>query len=407
MIIPSIDLMNGRAVQLRNGKEEILTCLKDPVELAREFNRYGEVAVIDLDAALGTGDNLALIKDICRVADVRVGGGIRDYQRADTLLRAGADKLILGTMATPEFLKDLPAERIQVALDSIDGQVVDQGWQKSTGETVDQRAERLSPFCSGFLCTFVENEGCLSGLPLKKLQQLKKNLPGEITVAGGVRDTEDAVVASKMGLDVQVGMSLYRGDLDLAQGFADSLDFAKSPLIPTIVQDISGQVLMLAYNNRETLIQALETGTGTYWSRSRQETWVKGLTSGNTQKLTRARTDCDRDTILFTVEQRGNACHKDIYSCFGSHNFSLEYLFQFLNQRKLAAPAGSYTTKLLNNRKMLLGKIAEEAQEVMEFRDKENLTWELADLIYFLGVLAVDEGIDFKDILAQLGGRHR
>lgn len=407
MIIPSIDLMGGRAVQLRNGKEEILSCIKDPVALAKEFNRFGEVAVIDLDAALGKGDNLELIKQICRIADVRVGGGIRDYQRADSLLRAGADKLIIGTMATPEFLKDLPPARVQVALDSIGGEVVDQGWQKSTGETVLQRAERLSPYCSGFLCTFVENEGCLSGLPMDKLKIIKEQLPGELTVAGGVRNNDDAVAASRMGFDVQVGMALYQGNLDLASAFADSLDFDKSPLIPTIVQDQSGQILMVANNRRDTLIQALQSGIGTYWSRSREEVWVKGQTSGNTQELLKARTDCDRDTVLFTVKQKGNACHKETYSCFGNRKFDLEYLFSFLKNRKELAPAGSYTTRLLQDRELLLAKISEESQEVREYTSKENLVWELADLFYFLSVLAVDEGITVNDILAQLGGRHR
>ena len=407
MIIPSIDIMNGRAVQLRNGREEVLSCIKNPVDLAREFNRFGQVAVIDLDAALGTGDNLDLIKEICRVADVRVGGGIRNYRRADALLRAGADKLILGTMATPEFLKDLPAGRIQVALDSINGEIVDQGWQKTTGESIAERADRLAPYCSGFLCTFVENEGCLTGLPLEKAIQLKEILPGEITVAGGVRDTDDAVEICRMGLDVQVGMALYRGDLDLAKGFVDSIDFAKSPLVPTIAQDSSGQILMVANSTRESLLEALTSARGAYWSRSRQEIWVKGLTSGNSQKLIKARTDCDRDSIVFTIEQQGNACHRDIYSCFGDRRFSLEYLFRFLKQRKELAPAGSYTTKLLNDRKLLLSKIAEESQEVLDFQDRENLTWEIADLIYFLAVLAVDEGIEFADITAQLGGRHK
>src|SRR5271163_4652441 len=106
MLVPSIDLQNGKAVQLRQGKEFVLQSDRDPVELAREFNRYGEVAVIDLDAAMGTGSNLSLVEKICRVADVRAGGGIRDIDTGRKLLKAGAKQIIIGTKATEDFLKN-------------------------------------------------------------------------------------------------------------------------------------------------------------------------------------------------------------------------------------------------------------------------------------------------------------
>ena len=127
MIIPSIDLMDGKAVQLIQGKEKVLE-RSDVVELAMEFRKYGEIAVIDLDAALGKGDNLALVKELCSIADCRVGGGIRTISKAGELLRAGARKVIIGTKATPDFLRELPKERVIVAVDCKQGKVVDDGW---------------------------------------------------------------------------------------------------------------------------------------------------------------------------------------------------------------------------------------------------------------------------------------
>ena len=108
MLIGSIDIMNGKAVQLRQGKELVIESERDPLELAKEFNRFGEVAVIDLDAAMGKGSNIELIEKICGLADVRVGGGVRNEEIARRLLKAGARQLIIGTVANPEFLVNFP-----------------------------------------------------------------------------------------------------------------------------------------------------------------------------------------------------------------------------------------------------------------------------------------------------------
>lgn len=411
MIIPSIDLMGGRAVQLRQGKDLVLTADRDPIELAKEFNRYGEIAVVDLDAALGKGDNLDLIRDICRVADVRAGGGIRSAERGHALLRAGAKRIVVGTSATPEFLSQFPAARVMVAIDHKGGKVVDQGWTNDTSESLLDRAERLAPYCGSFLCTFVDTEGTLKGMDLEALRDLKQRIPRPLTVAGGVATTGEAAAISRLGLDVQVGMALYTGKLDLADGVADSLDFEKCPNIPTIVQDEAGQVLMLAYSTPESLKLALREGRGIYFSRSRNALWRKGDTSGHVQTLLKCRTDCDRDALLFTVRQSEGACHTGAYSCFDygmtARRSSIPALLDTLKQRKIAPPEGSYTAKLFSNRELLLRKLMEEAFEVTRAPDRQNLVWEIADAIYFLSVLAVDEGVEWTDIEAELGGRRK
>ncbi|MBS2007330.1 MAG: bifunctional phosphoribosyl-AMP cyclohydrolase/phosphoribosyl-ATP diphosphatase HisIE [Cyanobacteria bacterium SZAS TMP-1] len=412
MLVPSIDIMDGKAVQLKQGKDFVLESEKTPLELAKEFNRYGEVAVIDLDAALGKGNNFELIQSICRVADVRVGGGIRDEKRAIDLLKAGAKRVIVGTKATPEFLAKLPREQVMVALDHRGEVVVDQGWVNSTGETIWQRAERLAPYCSGFLATFVEGEGCLEGMNIEAVKNLRAKLPGQLTVAGGIKETAEVAEISALGIDVQVGMALYRGLVSPADAVVQSVKFdAASGLVPTIVQDVSGQVLMMAYSNAESLKLALTEGRGVYYSRSRKEIWHKGDTSGSVQELLACRVDCDRDCLLFTVRQTAHACHNETYSCFGQassdRRFSLPELFDIVKDRKANPKPESYTAKLFASRRMLLKKIMEEAYEVVSYEDRANLRWEIADLVYFLSVLAVDEGIEWREIECELASRRR
>ncbi len=407
MIVPSIDIIDGKTVQLRQGKELVLTDSRNPVELAAGFNRYGEVAAIDLDATMGKGSNLELIKRICRVAQVRVGGGIRDVERGREFLSAGASKIIIGTAATPEFLQEFRPETVIVALDHKGGVVVDKGWQSETGETVIERARRLAPYCGGFLVTFVEDEGGMGGMKLEAIKDLQKQIDKPLTVAGGVASTEEVAEISKLGIDVQVGMALYTGKIDPAEAVVKSIDFEKAELLPTIVQDEAGQVLMLSYSSKESLKQALREGKGVYFSRSRNEIWEKGLTSGNTQELISCRADCDRDTLLFTVCQKGAACHKGSYSCFGGRNFSLPYLLEVLRQRKQDMPEWSYSVKMFKDRKALLVKIKEESSEVIKAESRGEFRWEIADVIYLLSVLAVDKDISWRDIEAELGGRHR
>ena len=409
MLVASIDIINGKAVQLRQGKEFVLEAELSPLELARKFNKYGEVAVIDLDAAMGKGENKALIKEICQICDARVGGGIRDVETAQEYLRAGASQIIIGTRAEPELLKQLPQNKVMVALDHKDGKVVDKGWTNTNSESVLERAKRLAPYCNSFLSTYVEAEGGLGGMDIEAVKQLRDSLDKPLTVAGGVANTEEVIELSRNNIDVQVGMALYTGRIDLGKALIECLKFAPDGLIPTVVQDQNQKLVMLAYSSKESLEKALESGKGIYFSRSRQELWEKGATSGNTQTLLSCRTDCDKDSLVFTVIQEGVACHDGSYSCFTRNqtapSFSLPVLFEKIKERKKEMPEKSYTTKLLKNRKLLLEKISEECGEVMNYTSRQNLQWEIGDLLYFVSVLAVDEGLSWKQIEGELSGR--
>jgi len=410
MIIPSIDLMGGKAIQLRQGKEKVLE-RDNPVELAAEFSKYGEVAVIDLDAALGRNDgqdNFELVKKLCKVADCRVGGGIRTIERANELLAAGAKKIIIGTAATPEFLSQLPKDRLIVALDSKQGKVVDKGWTNDTGKATEALAKELEPFCSEFLYTNVDREGLMQGVDFGAIDSVRAATKNKLTVAGGITTIEEIKKIEQAGMNSQLGMSIYTGAIKLADAFLSVLRFdAQTGLIPTIVQDETGQVLMLAYSSKESIVRAFELNSATYYSRSRKEMWTKGETSGNFQEFLKARYDCDCDTLLFTVRQKNVACHTGSYSCFGDKDFGLDGLYAVVKQKVDNPIEGSYTAAISASETTILDKIAEETAEVIDYKDRQNLVWEIADLSYFLLVLMAKKGISPQEVRDELSRRRK
>ncbi|MCQ2740232.1 MAG: bifunctional phosphoribosyl-AMP cyclohydrolase/phosphoribosyl-ATP diphosphatase HisIE [bacterium] len=407
MIIPSIDLMDGKAVQLQQGKEKILE-KENVLELAKYFSRFGEIAVIDLDAAMNKGNNEETIKQICKIAKCRVGGGIRDEEKARRILSYGASKIIIGTKANEELLSKLPKERVIVAIDAKGGKITTEGWTKEINETPKDFVKRFDNLCSGYLYTIVDKEGMLGGTDIDAIKEIREITKNDLTAAGGITNVEEIKSLEKANINSQLGMSIYTGILSLEDAFCSSLDFAKNNgLIPTIVQDIdTKQVLMFAYSNKDAIVKSLSTGKSTYYSRSRKELWEKGLTSGNTQELISAKFDCDHDTLLYKVRQKGVACHLGRYSCFEDKDFTLNDLYKLLQDRKLNLPQNSYTTKLFLDRNYLNSKIKEEAQEVTDFENGEDtLAWEVADLTYFVLTLMVQNNVTIKDVLSELMSR--
>lgn len=424
MIIPSIDIMNGKAVQLQQGKEKILE-QDNVLELVQEFSVYGEIAVVDLDAALGKGDNSALIKTICKRASCRVGGGIRTYEKATELLQAGAKKIMIGTMATPAFLAQLPKQRLIVALDTKDNVVVNEGWTKKTTTKPEQMLYELEGYCSEFLFTNVNQEGLMQGIDFMKICELRNATQNNFTVAGGITTIDDVRNIESIKANAQIGMALYTGKINLREAFIALLDFDKNNgLIPTIVQESNGsngskgqksgqgngQVLMLGFSTPESLRMSLQSRKATYYSRSRKKIWVKGETSGNYQDLVRVQYDCDRDALLFKVRQTNNACHEGTYSCFGDREFSINELYGLIAQRMnnpQDAPQNSYTVTVAHNELLLKEKILEETEEVINYKDRENLIWEIADLTYFILVLMATKNITQNDIINELWRRRK
>lgn len=411
MVIASIDLMKGNAVQLVGGKEKVLE-RENPVQLAREFDRFGEVAVIDLDAALGTGENRELIKQLCRAAECLVGGGIRTVEQAREWVSFGARKIIIGSRAfennrvNVSFLETLGRsigkERIIVAVDSRNREIVTHGWRKSTGLDLFETAKTLEPFVSELLFTCVEKEGKLEGTDMETVRRLREGFAKPLTVAGGVSSLEEIETLARLGVDVQLGMALYTGKIKLDEAFIGSLNW-KQALLPVITVDLEGRVLMQAYVDREAMGKAFETGRMHYHSRSRRRLWRKGETSGHFQSIVRMRADCDRDAVLAVVEQTGPACHLGSYSCFGDRPFRLAELYRVIADRFENPVSGSYTASLDGVK--VREKLLEEVREVVEAEGREEVVWEAADVLYFLLVLLRKESVTLEDVLWELHRR--
>ncbi|ASS63212.1 Phosphoribosyl-AMP cyclohydrolase [Bacillus velezensis] len=199
---------------------------------------------------------------------------------------------------------------------------------------------------------------------------------------------------------------------------ADELRFDEAGLIPAIVQDAaSKEVLTLAYMNRESYEKTIETKETWFYSRSRQELWHKGATSGNTQKVKAIRYDCDQDALIVLAEPSGPACHKGSYSCFSPEKADAQGRFGILNElesviakRQAEMPDGAYTTYLFREGvDKILKKVGEEAAEVIiaaKNRDHEELKWEAADLLYHLLVLLREQSLPLDDVLDVLAKRH-
>ncbi len=199
----------------------------------------------------------------------------------------------------------------------------------------------------------------------------------------------------------------------------DELKFDEKGLIPAIVVDaVSKKVLTLAYMNRESLKITMEKELTCFWSRSRQELWLKGETSGNYQHVVSVTADCDRDALVVMVEKDGPACHLGTDSCFETpvyqsgnrSEFSLEGLMELLKGRKEQMPTGSYTTYLFEKGlDKILKKVGEECTEVIiagKAQDKKETVYEIADLAYHVMVLMVQAGISLEDIHRELASRH-
>jgi phosphoribosylformimino-5-aminoimidazole carboxamide ribotide isomerase len=225
VLIPCIDLQERQAVQLVHGRTRELA-IADVMSLLLKFKKYRWLHVIDLDAAMGKGNNSELARKLCEEATrrygmkVRVGGGIRTVSRAEEITKWGAHQVIVGSAAFEDskinapFLRRLRARvgrpAIVVALDTAKGHVVIKGWRESLGIRAELVMEQLEPFCAAFLCTDVDREGTMSGANRAWFERLRGATSHPIIAAGGIKAQREIDALERMGIDAAVGMALYK-----------------------------------------------------------------------------------------------------------------------------------------------------------------------------------------------------
>ncbi len=228
MLIPCIDLQGGQAVQLVHGRKRELA-VADVFGLLKKFREYPWLHVIDLDAAMGKGENDVLVRELCASArknfrmSVRVGGGIRTVSRAGEIARWGARQIIVGSAAFHKgkvntgFLRQLAKKvrrkQIIIALDTARGNITIHGWRTRIALQAEKVMTQLEPFCAGFLCTDVDREGTMTGANLEWFRRLRSATPHPIIAAGGIKTRREIAALEKMGMDAAVGMAMYKNRL--------------------------------------------------------------------------------------------------------------------------------------------------------------------------------------------------
>lgn len=222
MLIPSIDLMGGKIVQLVHGAKKALESDDFDYWIAR-FSAYPLVQLIDLDAAMSQGGNHERIAMICRQLPCQVGGGIRSVEQARELLALGAKRVIFGsalltdgtinTVLAQECSADLGTDYLTFAVDSRAGKVAVKGWKENTNVDPREMMRQLEPYCSAFLYTHIDSEGTLSGFPRELALQLRQGTSRRLILAGGIRSIEEVEALDAIGADAVVGMAIYTGQM--------------------------------------------------------------------------------------------------------------------------------------------------------------------------------------------------
>ena len=440
-IVACLDVSGGMLV--KGVKFGDLKSIKDPVEAGLNYAKAGVDELVYYDISATVEDRGIFEKPIVELSKritipFTVGGGIKTIDDIKRVLKLGADKVSINSAAVnnPEIITEASrmfgSGRIVASMDVMkegDSWKVYLGAGKiPTDLDAIEWAIKLEELGAGELCVnSIDNDGVKGGFDLELMEKISSAVRIPTVASGGAGEYQDFIDAFEAGSASALGASVFHfGILDIGklkekiiEYTTGKLKYDNLGLIPVIVQDaLNKKVLMQAYMNRESLEKTIETGSSWFYSRSRQELWEKGATSGNTQSVVSLSADCDYDSILMEVLPDGPACHTGEVSCYYneikkfSDSVNRNILFEefdIIKDRVINPKQGSYTDYLLGEGvDKICKKIGEEAAETIiaaKNDSKEELIYEAADLLYHLNVLLVEKGVELDDIMREITKR--
>jgi phosphoribosyl-AMP cyclohydrolase / phosphoribosyl-ATP pyrophosphohydrolase len=443
-IIPTIDISQGRAVLVTEGK--IKEDNGDPMERAEFLSITSDFQIVDLDRAMEKGDNSEIIKKILSKYPCYVAGGIRNFDIASEFLNNNAKRVVISTAASVDFLKQIPNNRLILALDiDQDYNLYKRGRLELTKENIFDKIDEFSEYISFITVTFHFTEGTGKGCDMYRIQVIKKIIESKgyqirIAAAGGINSVEQVNELINMGIIPQFGLGLWRNSFTLGDIYSRVMQYEKMnqyfnfksydlpTLFPCVIISREGTPLGLTYTDSIGIKESVDTRRCVFFSRERQCKWIKGETSGNYQKILYVGFNCDRTALICIVEGE-DFCHLNNYSCFTLRdltNGGISNLEKILKNKIIkniekdldvattnkiiennrTQTLESYTQKLFKNKNLQINKILEEAHEIWMSPSRENLVKEFADLFYFLTLYAISNDIEIKEIYQELNKRH-
>ncbi len=366
------------------------------INYARGVNFFGRVV-------LSNYTSNKHLKEICSVAECYLLMESPKFESIKSVLQRGVRKVIIPEKDI-KFINQKISKNIIIARITLQKNLILDKDLINLKKQLKASFDRTNPYCSELLIDYDKDLDIGEGTLLTILDLLADI--GDLPLIFLNIDNKFTDILEKRGVDSLISSQDMYEEKELIGIFTSLIDFQKQEgLVPTIVQDDHNQILMLAFSSQDSLIQSFAQKRGIYYSRSRKSIWVKGETSGNYQTLNQVRYDCDQDTLLFIVRQEGVACHLQRYSCFGNKEFKLSDLYEIIQDRILNPVASSYTSKISKKERLIIEKIKEESDEVINYTNDENLVWEIADLMYFIMVLMAKKNIKLEDILNELWSR--
>ena len=446
-IIPSIDLLDGNVVRLKQGDYNKATVYEVKVDdLVEKYSIFNTLHIVDLNGAKGEKckENEKIIAKIRAKfkGKIQVGGGFRDVDKIDFYLnQIKVNAVVLGTLCiknvekTIELIKKFGTEKIILAIDceNVNGVYVPKvnGWQEFCDcKNIFELLEKYDGIAKKLLITDIQKDGCLSGGNCDLYQQIKTKFSSfQVQASGGISSIDDIKKLQNIADFAIVGRAMYENNLYeeivknikidaqndwKSNNFIERIDWKKcGNLVPCVVQDCKTfDVLMLGFCNKEAIKLTQQTGKMHFFSRTKKRIWMKGEESGNVLNVVKLKLDCDNDTILALVNPVGNTCHTGTKTCFDERINFLAELEEIIDERlKNNDLKNSYVASLsAKGLNKVAQKVGEEATEVVISalaESDDRFLNESADLLFHFLLLLKNKNFALNDVVKVLKERHR